>query len=589
MSHRYPLLVLVTVVMLAITAYAGHAYFHEAGLPLDVTVVNAHTARVQPFAGIPLPAGLKAGSQIDLSASDLSTRIALLPDLLGGESTLSPNGHYVLMLRSDTAQLGVPVTSTELISEIGGQQLVWLGTIAESLYLAITLLLLWRGRDRNSLYMTLWIGSVWLGSVLAEIPAAGSVLLSMQLITIVCFLLARVGFYFTIESMLGAALSPGRRMLFRSIFLLVLLIGAIQQFGGVLIFVIAGWAELLRPAYGLMFSASYLVPAIMLILNYDVAGATRRLRLRWMLWGSIIWTAGVFLSNTPVPSLDPVASAIIINGVYAVSMVSVLYAVLRHRVVNVALVLDRTLVYGSVTAIVVGILAALNSVLQHAALGTSASLLLQIVVPLALGIVLSQVRKYADKIVTRVFFHKRYLAEQALRRFARSAAGYDHAEPLLAAAVQTLHKELGAPDVAAYVRTDGGYRATSCAGKSGYPQELPGNDNALAAARAGLKDIDLFKLHSALGADGYVYALGQQAVLICANRPGEHYAADERKLLAHVARHVGTALDALRAQDAMRRLEAKASLVDTLAHSTWPPPPEIQVQARELAASDAAA
>jgi predicted kinase len=39
-----------------------------------------------------------------------------------------------------------------------------------------------------------------------------------------------------------------------------------------------------------------------------------------------------------------------------------------------------------------------------------------------------------------------------------------------------------------------------------------------------------------------------QGVLVVGSRPGEHYATEERELLAHVAHEVGTALFALRAQ-----------------------------------------
>jgi hypothetical protein len=105
---------------------------------------------------------------------------------------------------------------------------------------------------------------------------------------------------------------------------------------------------------------------------------------------------------------------------FVITMAGFLYAVLRHRVVDVSVFIDRTLVYGGMTALVVGILAAVNSLVEHAALGTNASLLVQVIVPLALGIVLSRVRLYLDRIVEQVFFRRKYLAEKALRRFART-------------------------------------------------------------------------------------------------------------------------------------------------------------------------
>jgi len=236
-----------------------------------------------------------------------------------------------------------------------------------------------------------------------------------------------------------------------------------------------------------------------------------------------------------------------------IAMAGFLYAVLRHRVVDVSIVIDRTLVYGGMTALVVGVLAAVNSLAERAALGTSASLLLQVIVPLALGIVLSRVRVYAERFVEQVFFRRKYLAEKALRRFGRHCGGYEHIEELLTAATQTLGERLGTPGVAVYLRKGDRYFAARRDGEIAYPESLKIDDAALTAARTGKKEIDLSELHSALGSDGYVFPMttqnGLQGVLVCANRPGEHYIADERKLLIHVARQMGVALLAINARE----------------------------------------
>jgi len=107
--------------------------------------------------------------------------------------------------------------------------------------------------------------------------------------------------------------------------------------------------------------------------------------------------------------------------------------------------------------------------------------------------------------------------------------------------------------------------------------------------RAGQEDIDLSGLHSSVGTNGFVFAMGRQAVLACANRPGEHYAVDERKLLAFVAQQVGAALDALQTQEVMKRLEVKASLVDAVLAGTLPASAKLKAKARELVSVSAIA
>jgi hypothetical protein len=46
--------------------------------------------------------------------------------------------------------------------------------------------------------------------------------------------------------------------------------------------------------------------------------------------------------------------------------------------------------------------------------------------------------------------------------------------------------------------------------------------------------------------------------LVCANRPGEHFASDERKLLAYVARQVGATLSSENVRESLRFVRAVA-------------------------------
>jgi GAF domain-containing protein len=80
-----------------------------------------------------------------------------------------------------------------------------------------------------------------------------------------------------------------------------------------------------------------------------------------------------------------------------------------------------------------------------------------------------------------------------------------------------------------------------------------------------------FRIHafSGLGHDGYAFPLRARdhllGVLVVGPRPGEHYATEERELIAHVAHAVGASLFALRARAteellATTRTEAAAQL-----------------------------
>ncbi len=534
MPRRYGLLILLTVFVVLACAYSGFRVFHPSGLPFSVNVVDAHTGVIEPIPGIPLPQALKAGDQIDLAAQPRSTRIAIF--------AVSPPSRqtHAFVIRRGAERVAVPVKSVDINTGTGMRWYQWAKLCDFVLLSGMALLALWRGRDRAAAGLALWAITTLAGQAINFVPSSGIPGLSLFIGAIIFYLLARVGFYIMVESMMGSALTPRTRALWRGSFLLLLGVGAIQALGGRLIFVATGWAGFLLPQYGAALTAPYLVPVALLFVSYRHADGIQRLRLRWMLWSSVVFVAAVFIGNTGILGL--LASTLTFPFLVVIAMAGFLYAVLRHRVVDVSVVLDHTLVYGGMTALVVGVLAAVNSLVEHAALGTSASLLLQVIVPLALGIVLSRMRVYAERFVERVFFRRKYLAEKALRRFARHCSGYENTRELLAATVQIIRQKITAPGVAVYLRKDGQYMAAHREGEIAYPETIKADDAAMAAARANLKDIDLSELHSALGADGHVFPMGAQAVLVCANRPGEHYAADERKLLVTMARQVGVAL-----------------------------------------------
>ena len=545
MPRRYGLLVLLTVFVVIVCAYSSFMVFQPSGPPFSVNLVDAHTAVIEPIPGIPLPQALKAGDQIDLAATPRSARIAFAIIYYGG--TLPPGRTYEFVIRRGGTAITVPVTNVDISIGFGMRWSEWAFLGFFVLLSGIALLALWRGRDRAAADLALWAIALLAGLACQAVPLDGMPGLSLLFGGLILVLLARVGFYMLAESMVGTTLTPRSRALWRGSFLLLLGVGIVQAMGGPLVFVATGWAELLRPQYGVTWIASYLAPVALLFVSYRHAELVQRLRLRWMLWSSVVFVAGIFLANSPILGFS--ARSITSNILFVAAMASFLYAVLRHRVVGVSVFIDRTLVYGGMTALVVGILAAVNSLVEHAALGTNASLLLQVIVPLALGIVLSRVRTYLDRIVEQVFFRRKYLAEKALRRFARHCGQFEQAGELLESTLREIRLRLNAHGVAVYTRQGEGYRRIRQAGNAPYPEDVKIDDLAFVAVRADNKNVDLTELHSALGSDGYVFPLGTRAVLVCANRPGEHYAADERRLLATVARQVGAALLAINARE----------------------------------------
>ncbi|MHB1897812.1 MAG: GAF domain-containing protein [Metallibacterium sp.] len=245
-----------------------------------------------------------------------------------------------------------------------------------------------------------------------------------------------------------------------------------------------------------------------------------------------------------------------------IAMAGFLYAVLRHRVVDVSFVLNRALVYAATTSLVLGLFALLESLIERTTLGHDASLLLELAVPLGLGAALSTVHRRIEAVVERFFFRHQYRAEIALRRFAQECAFVTQPENLFDLTVDQIARHAGAPRVALYERTAEAYVCIRQQGEPALPEQVTTDDLAFVGLRARNAELDLDDTQSQLGRDGYAFPLMLRGTLLGAlvvgQRPGEHYAADERELLFHVAHEVGAALFALRARESQAFVRALA-------------------------------
>lgn len=266
-----------------------------------------------------------------------------------------------------------------------------------------------------------------------------------------------------------------------------------------------------------------------------------------------------------------------------------LYAVLRHRVVDVTVVLNRALVYAATTSLVLGLFALLESIIERTALGSGASLALEFAVPLGLGVALSTVHRRIDATVERFFFRRQYRAETGLRSFAQECAFVTEVEDLFGLTLDQITQHTGAPRVALYESTAQGYACVRQRGTPALPLEITANDPAFIKLRARNTELDINDTQSVLGTDSYAFPLMVRGsllgALIVGQRDGEHYAADERELLFHVAHEVGAALFALRAQESETRAqasEARAQAIERQFQAS-----ESQARARETVLLDA--
>ncbi|HVC29324.1 MAG TPA: GAF domain-containing protein [Gammaproteobacteria bacterium] len=559
MNTRFWISMGITVLVLAGGVYAS--LVPPTILPFDVkqTGQSLRFAITPSTIGMPMPPGLQAGDIIDIKAMAPRDRL-VFSNSVGNQLT---EAVLNLVVQRGDRVLTIPVHFARLSdhTELFG---VFLASLALNwLFTFLGLLLLWRGQRQAAAAVCLWC----LLNAFAGIVTSFSLPLVVQgIIGAVATDLLNVGtllaLYLLADDLTGAGVSRRVRARMRNAFILLL---SMYVLG--LVATQVGYIEygLLWTGYRLLVLihlAAFAIPLVLLALFYRRAPVAARARIRWV-WASIfIYVASYVVEVFGNQSLGNLETSVLVTLLTALAFLGFTYAVLRHRLVSLRLVLNRALVYGVITTLVVGVFAAISSVIDHFAIGRTESALLQLLVPLTLGVTLSVVKKRLDRFVERLFFQRQYQAEAALSRFARECGFIENRDALLERSVDVIQEYMKPTGVALYEKNENGYNQLRQRGERQFLKHLATDDPAFVSLRAQLAEADLDNLKSALGREGLAFPLAVRGTLLGAlvlgQRPAEHYTQNERTLLARISQQLAAALHALHAREAEAFVDAVA-------------------------------
>jgi hypothetical protein len=253
-----------------------------------------------------------------------------------------------------------------------------------------------------------------------------------------------------------------------------------------------------------------------------------------------------------------------------VGALTVTYALLKRRVLDLEFVLSRTVVVATVSVIVVASFALLEWILGTALAGVShaTGLIANGALALALGLSLNPIHKRVDSLVDVLLFRKRHDDERGLREFSKEAAYLTEADALLDQAIEKVQRHTDASGAALLLDGNGRYEAARAFGR-GDTCIVSENDSAILALKTWRRPLDPH--HYATGLQGAL-ALPMLVrgrllgVLVLGERTGgEAYAPDEVQALAEVAYGVGTAMDGLSADRGQARLaDTQEKILDEL-------------------------
>ncbi len=506
-------------------------------------------------------AGLREGDRLLLPQMDESARIAAVFHATPTQAAHAGERTVLSVQRGDR-RLSLPYqfrhtdSLTKFLAQLGFKLVI----------LAVGILVLLRGRDRASLVLGIWclgvavaLPDAWWGAFSITGRLAGGALTSF-LWTYSPFML-----YLVVESIATgvsrAAVSITRALLLVTIVpeLLVNTINATAQArAGCSAIPVAPWVA------NALFSASQLVIIGFFALSYLRTTGLARQRVRWVFWAFLISRFGVLLNlfNRIVPH------PIHLSGVEWLTVMifplGCAYAILRHRIIDVNFVLNRTLVYTVLTTLVVGIFILVENVLNAVAVSRGVGLAVEIAVALGLGLSLNALHKRVEGALERTLFRRKFQAALALRQLSDEAAYTENAQALLQRATTEIPAALDAAGAAVYERREDGYALALDQGLPNLPQTVGVDDLAFVRLRARLLQVDLGDVTSALGSDAVAFALvvrGQLiGALLCGRRTnGESYAPDEIRMVRDAAHAIAAELYAIRARERAELLVAVTS------------------------------
>jgi len=430
--------------------------------------------------------------------------------------------------------------------------------------LAIGVFVLWRGRDRAATVLGIWCLGVGVGLPDAwwgGLPISGRVFGGA--LTAALWTYSPLMLYLVVES-IATGVSRRTILVARTAMLLTVAPAVIlntvnataQAQTGCAVVYLTPW--LVNGA----FSAAQLVIIAFFAVSYVRTTGLARQRVRWIFWAFIISRFGVLLNLFNRLLVHPVHLS---GAEWLTVMIFPLgcaYAILRHRIIDVNFVLNRTLIYTILTSFAVGIFVLLEHFLNSAAVSREGSLAVELSVALALGLSFNVVHKRTEQFLDRTLFRGKYEAAVALGQLAEDAAYMENPETLLESATREIPRVMGARGAAIYERVDGRYALAAATGLGTLPADVGVDDAAFVRLRKHLSQIELSEVNSALGSDAIALSVRGQltGAFVCGPRiNGETFAPDEIALMRNVTHEIGVELHAIRSREKAEILSALSS------------------------------
>jgi hypothetical protein len=171
-------------------------------------------------------------------------------------------------------------------------------------------------------------------------------------------------------------------------------------------------------AGGIVAAGSMLASAVSLIVRLRRAGRVERQQIKWLAYGGTVMVGGVCAGGLAIPWNVPVSILIMSVSLLGLPLFTGI-AIVRHRLYDVDLLINRTLVYGSLTATLVALYFGVIVVLQRSLVSLTGqqSTLAVVASTLAIAALFDPLRRRIQGFVDRRFYRRKYDARKTLETF----------------------------------------------------------------------------------------------------------------------------------------------------------------------------
>ncbi|MDI6730991.1 MAG: histidine kinase N-terminal 7TM domain-containing protein [Candidatus Margulisbacteria bacterium] len=169
-----------------------------------------------------------------------------------------------------------------------------------------------------------------------------------------------------------------------------------------------------------------------LIIKYWNVGGLQKIQLRYVLWGCIISSAAAALTNLILPAMGQPNLTVFGPIFTLILIVFFSYAIIKHRLMSIEIIVQRSTVYAVSTLIIMTVyaLAVVVSELFFRSLLGQTSLLITALVAMIIAIIYQPLVHLFQSFTDRIFFRSRYDYQKTLRQISQQVASVIQLEEL---------------------------------------------------------------------------------------------------------------------------------------------------------------